>query len=91
MFDAEPAKVRQGYANFAIIDPPFKHVLIESAVQTPGTMNHLGVEVISTDEVSAAQTRLADEGLATVTEAQTACCYAVQGVGRNSWIDLKNC
>jgi hypothetical protein len=41
-------------------------------------MNHLGVEVISTDEVSASQTRLADEGLATVTEAQTACCYAVQ-------------
>jgi catechol 2,3-dioxygenase-like lactoylglutathione lyase family enzyme len=29
MFDTEPAKVRDGYANFAIADPPLKLVLFE--------------------------------------------------------------
>jgi catechol 2,3-dioxygenase-like lactoylglutathione lyase family enzyme len=45
LFGTEPAKVRPGYANFAIADPPLKLVLIEDANQTPGTLNHLGVEV----------------------------------------------
>ena len=44
----------------------------------PGTLNHLGVEVMSTDEVGAAITRLQGEGLATTVEEQTSCCYAVQ-------------
>ena len=65
LFGTEPAKVRPGYANFAIADPPLKLVLIEDANQTPGTLNHLGVEVPTTDEVTAAQARLAGEGLAT--------------------------
>ena len=58
LFAAEPAKVRPGYANFAIAEPPLKLVLIENAGQG-GTLNHLGVEVASTDEVGAAQARLA--------------------------------
>jgi catechol 2,3-dioxygenase-like lactoylglutathione lyase family enzyme len=62
LFGAEPAKVRPGYANFAIADPPLKLVLIEDANQTPGTLNHLGVEVPSTDEVTAAQARLTGDG-----------------------------
>src|SRR5664280_1423240 len=78
LFATEPAKVRPGYANFAVVDPPLKLVLIEDANQTPGTLNHLGVEVPTNDEVSAAQTRLAGEGLATAVEEQTTCCYAVQ-------------
>ena len=79
----EPAKVRPGYANFAIAEPPLKLVLIEGQGE-PGTLNHLGVEVDSTDEVAAAQARLAGEGLATATEDEVACCYARagQGVGR---------
>ena len=84
LFATEPAKVRPGYANFAVVDPPLKLVLIEDANQTPGTLNHLGVEVPSTKEVSAAQKRLAAAGLATATEEQTACCYAVQD---KVWVD----
>ena len=77
LFATEPAKVRPGYANFAIAEPPLKLVLIEN--EGPGgTLNHLGVEVFSTDEVAAAQTRLAAEGLATATEDNVACCYARQ-------------
>ena len=84
LFATEPAKVRPGYANFAVVDPPLKLVLIEDANQTPGTLNHLGVEVASTDEVSAAQARLAGEGLPTAVEEQTSCCYAVQD---KVWVD----
>jgi catechol 2,3-dioxygenase-like lactoylglutathione lyase family enzyme len=84
LFQAEPAKRRPGYANFAIADPPLKLVLLESADAaargsgTVGALNHLGVEVGSTDEVSAATTRLAEVGLATAEEENTTCCYAVQ-------------
>jgi len=76
LFSTEPAKVRPGYANFAIADPPLKLVLIEGEVG--GTLNHLGVEVGSTDEVAAATARLAAEGMATAVEAEVSCCFAVQ-------------
>jgi catechol 2,3-dioxygenase-like lactoylglutathione lyase family enzyme len=84
LFATEPAKVRAGYANFAVVNPPLKLVLIEDATQTPGSLNHLGVEVESTDEVAAAQARLADEGLATAVEDEVSCCYAVQD---KVWVD----
>ena len=83
LFGAEPAKRRPGYANFAIAEPPLKLVLIEGHGE-PGTVNHLGVEVASTDEVGAATARLAAEGLVTATEDQVACCYAVQD---KVWVD----
>ena len=84
LFATEPAKVRPGYANFAVVDPPLKLVLIEDASQAPGTLNHLGVEVATTDEVTAASARLAGEGLATALEEQTSCCYALQD---KVWVD----
>jgi len=77
LFNTKPAKVREGYANFAIAEPPLKLVLIAGG-GTPGTMNHLGIEVESTDEVAKATSRLASEGLATDVEEDTTCCYAVQ-------------
>jgi catechol 2,3-dioxygenase-like lactoylglutathione lyase family enzyme len=91
LFGAEPAKRRPGYANFAIAEPPLKLVLIEGAAGEPTRMDHLGVEVETTEEVTAAAARLAAAGLATVTEADTACCYAVQdkvwatGPGAEPW------
>jgi catechol 2,3-dioxygenase-like lactoylglutathione lyase family enzyme len=84
LFATEPAKVRPGYANFAVVDPPLKLVLIEDASREPGSLNHLGVEVASTDEVSAATIRLSDAELATASEDQVACCYAVQD---KVWVD----
>ncbi|MFM9082942.1 MAG: ArsI/CadI family heavy metal resistance metalloenzyme, partial [Actinomycetota bacterium] len=77
LFGTAPAKVREGYANFAIAEPPLKLVLLENA-GAPGTMNHLGVEVESTDQVGAAIARLQSEGLDTVVEEETTCCFAVQ-------------
>lgn len=84
LFGTGPAKVRAGYANFAVADPPLKLVLIENAEAEPGSLNHLGVEVASTDDVSAAAARLAAEGLATAAEDQVNCCYAVQD---KVWVD----
>ena len=75
LFATEPAKVRTGYANFAIAEPPLKLVLIEG--EAGGTLNHLGVEVGSAEEVSAATTRLAASGLPTAEESG-ACCFALQ-------------
>ncbi len=83
LFATEPAKVRPGYANFAISEPPLKLVLIEGH-GAPGSLNHLGVEVETTAEVGATQARLADEGLPTATEDEVACCYAVQD---KVWVD----
>jgi catechol 2,3-dioxygenase-like lactoylglutathione lyase family enzyme len=83
LFATQPAKVRPGYANFAIADPPLKLVLIEGS-GAPGTLNHLGIEVGDTEEVAAAQRRLASEGLPTATEDEVACCYAVQD---KVWVD----
>lgn len=77
LFGAEPAKRRPGYANFAIADPPLKLVLFEAKGQG-GTLNHLGVEVSSPDEVKAASERLAAAGLETDVRESTDCCYAVQ-------------
>ena len=91
LFGTQPAKRRPGYANFAIAEPPLKLVLIEGTPGEPTRMDHLGVEVETTDEVTAATARLAAEGMATATEEDTACCYAVQdkvwvtGPGAEPW------
>ena len=77
LFGAEPAKVRDGYANFAVTDPPLKLVLIEGHGE-PGSVNHLGVEVDSTDEVDGVQARLTATGLRSSDERGTTCCYASQ-------------
>jgi len=83
LFAAEPAKRQPGYANFAVADPPLKLILIENHGE-PATLNNLGVEVASSDEVSAAQARLSGEGLPTATEDNVTCCYAVQD---KVWVD----
>lgn len=91
LFGAEPAKRREGYANFALTEPPLKLVLIEGDPGEETRLDHLGVEVESTDQVTAAAGRLKDAGLATFEENDTSCCYALQdkvwvhGPGREPW------
>src|SRR3954447_5215981 len=77
LFGTEPAKIRPGYANFAVAEPPLKLVLIENPGHG-GSLNHLGVEVDDVNTVGAIQARLAEEGLASVDERSTTCCYAKQ-------------
>lgn len=91
LFDTEPAKLRPGYANFAIAEPALKLVLLEGEPGQATVMDHLGVEVESTEQVSAASARLTGEGLDTLTEDNSTCCYAVQdkvwvhGPGQEPW------
>lgn len=91
LFGVEPAKRHPGYANFAITTPPLKLVLIEGEPGQETRLDHLGVEVDTTDEVTAATTRLKDAGLATFEENDTSCCYALQdkvwvhGPGKEPW------
>ncbi len=75
LFGVEPAKRRDGYANFAIDEPPLKLVLFETA-GAGGTINHLGVETETEDEVFSAQQRLAAAGLRTTGVDETMCCFA---------------
>ena len=77
LFNTAPAKVKPGYANFAVAEPPLKLVLLENPGQG-GSLNHLGVEVADVDAVDAVQARLGHEGLASVDERGTTCCYAQQ-------------
>ncbi len=77
LFGSEPAKRRPGYANFAVADPPVKLVLMESPGQG-GSLNHLGIEVEDVDSVDSEQARLAGQGLASIDERGTTCCYAKQ-------------
>jgi catechol 2,3-dioxygenase-like lactoylglutathione lyase family enzyme len=77
LFNTAPAKVKPGYANFAIVDPPLKLVLLENPGKG-GTINHLGVEVASSDAVHGEIARLTDEGMFTEEEIGTTCCFATQ-------------
>ena len=90
LFGAPPAKVKPGYANFAIADPPLKLVLLENPGQG-GSLNHLGVEVASSEAVHSEIARLTEQGMFTEEEIGTTCCFATQdkvwvtGPGGERW------
>ena len=83
MFSSEPSKVRPGYANFTIEEPPLKLVLVED-IENGGSINHLGVEVDDVRMVHEADARMTDEGLTTTGIDETMCCYADK---TETWID----
>ena len=90
LFNTEPAKVKPGYANYAIAEPPLKLVLLEVPGQG-GTLNHLGVEVSSPETVHAEIGRLTEAGMFTEEEIGATCCFATQdkvwvtGPGGERW------
>jgi catechol 2,3-dioxygenase-like lactoylglutathione lyase family enzyme len=77
LFQTPPAKVREDYANFAIVDPPLKLVLFANAGE-PGSLNHIGVEVESTDDVAAVIARTQELGFDQLVQENVSCCFAVQ-------------
>ncbi|SVA52564.1 uncharacterized protein METZ01_LOCUS105418 [marine metagenome] len=83
LFDAVPAKVKPGYANFAIAEPPLKLVLFENQGKG-GSINHLGVEVQTTEEVLTTEDRLTRTGMVTTGIDETQCCYAEK---TEVWVD----
>lgn len=91
MFDTAPYKVKPGYANWEIVDPPLKLVIFENADADPGSINHLGIETASAGEVVAAEARITAAGLSTTGIDDTICCFAekvetwVQGPDGHKW------
>lgn len=77
LFRTPPAKVREHYANFSIADPPLKLVLFANAGNA-GSLNHLGVEVESPQDVTAVIARAEADGLTQDVQQNVSCCYAVQ-------------
>ncbi|MCZ7528951.1 MAG: VOC family protein [Acidimicrobiia bacterium] len=77
LFGTEPAKRHDGYANFAIDSPPLKLVLFENA-EAPGSLNHLGIEVPTSAEVTTTAQRLDAQGLDAGDPGRETCCYATQ-------------
>ncbi|MGB7068745.1 MAG: ArsI/CadI family heavy metal resistance metalloenzyme [Pyrinomonadaceae bacterium] len=78
MFGADPFKVRDDYAKFDISNPPLNLTMNEVQYAHGGSLSHLGLQVESTDEVLAIGKRWAENGLITLAEMQTSCCYALQ-------------
>lgn len=77
LFGVGPHKVRAGYANFAVADPPLKLVLIEDPAAA-GSLNHIGVEAPTARDVTEALGRFRAAGLATTLAEDDRCCHAVQ-------------
>ena len=90
LFGVEPAKLKPGYANFAVAEPPLKLVLLENPGRG-GSINHLGVEVDSSERVHGEIARFTEAGLFTEEEINTTCCFATQdkvwvtGPDRERW------
>jgi catechol-2,3-dioxygenase len=83
MFATTPHKVRPGYANFEIAEPPLKLVLIEVSDADRGSgvtsaLNHLGIEEESPVRITEHSVRLRETGLIASEESDTVCCYATQ-------------
>lgn len=84
LFATGPNKRRPGYANFVVADPPLKLVLFEHGDAGAGArLNHLGVEVMTRDDVAVERERLVHAGLAPVDDSGT-CCFATQ---EKVWVD----
>src|SRR5688500_16084040 len=78
MLGIDPSKVRTGYAKFDVQNPPLNLTLNENAFNERGALSHLGIQVGSTEDVSAVRERWIQSGLLTRDEMQTNCCYALQ-------------
>ena len=76
LFNTAPAKLKAGYANFAVAEPPLKLVLIENPGQG-GSLNHLGVEVNPATRCMQ-RSAACPQGMFTEEEIGTTCCFATQ-------------
>lgn len=78
-FGQPPTKHLPDYAKFEVAEPPLVISFNPDRKPVPGgAVNHLGVQVKSTDIVMAMKDRFAAAGFLTDEEVATPCCYAVQ-------------
>jgi catechol 2,3-dioxygenase-like lactoylglutathione lyase family enzyme len=84
MLGIEPSKVRTGYAKFDIENPPLNLTLNQVPFTGKGALSHLGIQVASSEDVTALKTRWEANGLVAREELQTTCCYALQD---KAWVN----
>jgi catechol 2,3-dioxygenase-like lactoylglutathione lyase family enzyme len=77
LFGVQPVKVKPGYAKFDL-EKPALHFTLNEGGEIKGGINHLGIQVSSTNDVLKAKERLQEARLATFDEMNTNCCYARQ-------------
>ncbi|MRG95821.1 ArsI/CadI family heavy metal resistance metalloenzyme [Polyangium spumosum] len=76
-FGVAATKRRAGYAKFDL-QVPSLNLTMQEAPRTGINVSHFGVQVASTEDVLEAKARFEAQGLKTLTEEETSCCYAVQ-------------
>jgi predicted enzyme related to lactoylglutathione lyase len=82
LFDASPTMRKSDYAKW-MLDDPRVNFAISTRGRAPG-LDHLGIQVDSTDELKSVYGRLQKAGSAILEQGQTICCYAKT---EKSWID----
>jgi catechol 2,3-dioxygenase-like lactoylglutathione lyase family enzyme len=78
MFGIEPLKLRSDYAKFDVQNPALNLTMNQIEVEKGGSLSHLGLQVESTDEVLDMAKRWQENGLVTLDEMRTDCCYSLQ-------------
>ena len=76
-FGATATKRRPGYAKFDL-ERPALNLTMQEAPRTGVNASHFGVQVASSEDVAEAKRRFDAAGLATFSEDDVTCCYAVQ-------------
>jgi lactoylglutathione lyase len=74
MFNQAPARTEDDYAKWMLQDPPVNFA-ISTRGQTPG-VDHLGIQVESSEDLQALKTQAAQADMALLDEGETTCCYA---------------
>jgi catechol 2,3-dioxygenase-like lactoylglutathione lyase family enzyme len=76
-FGVKASKRRPGYAKFDLSAPSLNLTMTE-APRTGINASHFGIQVASTEDVLEAKKKFEAAGLRTLSEENTACCYAIQ-------------
>src|ERR1700721_2654229 len=82
LFAAEPTVIKSDYAKWMLEDPRVNFA-ISTRGREPG-LNHLGIQVENSEELSDVYARLRKAGGNIIEQGETACCYAKS---EKSWID----
>ncbi|MGQ0694024.1 MAG: ArsI/CadI family heavy metal resistance metalloenzyme [Nitrospiraceae bacterium] len=77
VFGVRPQKQTVDYAKFDLHEPALNFSLVASTGKI-STVNHLGIEVDSTEEIAAWKGRLQRTGILEKVEDKIACCFARQ-------------
>lgn len=77
VFGVAPQKQTVDYAKFDLLDPALNLSLVSTTGRI-SSVNHLGIEVDSTEAIARWKQRLQDRGILDKVEENVACCFARQ-------------